>query len=185
MDEFWKYIWKSFPISPWSVALYAVWIWWAHKKLPSTSYKRIAWLGKLADTLCILGILALIGDTLWVSLCWFRWPESYSGIAFPYIFLPIVRNTSMIVVCTLLVSRNWLREGYIQINREVAKLIGINILYMVLRFYLAPGKEWTNWLYAIQNDFACWPYVWFLDYIVCRGLTTLVWLKMWSPKNAS
>lgn len=185
MDDFWKYIWKSFPLSAWSAALYLVLSYWASKKLPSTSYKRIAWLAAWADSICILGILVLIGDIFWLSLCWLRWSESYSQNAFSYILLPMARNISMIFVCTLLVSHNWLHEGYISFSRQVKNFISLNILYLVIYFSLAPGREWTHWLYALQNGYACWPYTWFISYPIGRAITSLIWIKMWGSPHVS
>lgn len=185
MDDFWKYIWKSFPISPWSVALYLVLSWWASRKIPSKLYGRIAWLASWADAICVLGVLVLVGDIFWLSLCWFRWNSSYALNSFSYIFLPIARNIAMIVVCILLMSRNWLYEGYISFSIEVISLIGLNIIYLLMYFYLAPGREWTHWLYALQNGYSCWPYTWFISYPIGRAITSMVYIKMWSTEHVS
>ena len=185
MDYPWLTFLKGLPISPWSAALYLILTLWASRKLPSTSYRRIAWMASWVDAICLLGMLALFFDSLWVSLCWLRWTESYSLTAFSHIILPLSRNIAMFIVCITLISRNWIREGYINLSREVFLLFGLHISYTILRFCLAPGKEWTNWIYAMENGYACWPYVWFLDYVVLRLITTLLWIKIWSPKNAS
>ena len=185
MDEFWKYIWISFPISPWSLVLYLFLSYWASKKLPSNAYYRISWLASWVDSICVLGIIVLIGDIIWLSLCWFRWNITYSMNSFSYIFLPIARNVAMLIVCFLLISQNWIRAGYIKLSREVFLLAGFNVLYLFLWFYLSPGKEWTHWLYAIQNNYACWPYTWFISYPVGRAITSLVYIKMWRAPHAS
>ena len=185
MDPFWKYIWKSFPISPWSIALYLILSFWASKKLPKNAYRKISWLASWVDSLCVLGVVVLVGDILWLSLCWFKWAPSYSLNSFSNISLPIFRNVAMIAVCLLLVSQNWLNAGFINLSREVIRLMGLNIVYLLLWFSLAPGKEWTHWLYALQNDYACWPYTWFISYPVGRAITSLVYIKMWSPTHVS
>ena len=185
MDEFWKYIWKSFPISPWSVTLYLALSGWASRKLPSNAYQKISWLASWVDSICVLGIIVLIGDIFWLFLCWIKWNSSYAETAFSYIFLPIVRNISIMTICLLLVSQNWLRAGYINLGREVIQLVGLNIAYLFTWFYLSPGKEWTHWLYALQNDYSCWPYTWFLSYPIGRAITSLVYIKMWSTPHAS
>ena len=185
MDDFWRYIWNSFPISPWSAALYLVLSWWASKKLPSTSYKRIPRLASWVDSIAVLGMLVLVGDILWLSLCWFRWTPTYYANYFSYILLPLIRNVAMIITCILLMSKNWLHEGYIKFSRKVVYLIILNIAYLFTNFFLAPGKEWTHWLYALQNGYACWPYTWFISYTIGRAITSLIYIKMWSPENAS
>jgi len=185
MDEYWNYIWESFPISPWSVALYLVLSFWASKKLPSKTYKQIPRLASWADTICVLGVIVLVGDILWLSLCWLRWNSYYSANYFSYILLPLIRNIAIIPICIMLMSRNWMREGYIKFSRQVQYLIGLNILFLLLNFYLAPGMEWTHWVYALQNGYACWPYTWFISYPIGRAITSLIYIKMWSPENAS
>lgn len=185
MDEFWKYIWKSFPISPWSIALYLALSRWASRKLPSDAYRKISWLASWVDAICILGVIVLIGDIFWLSLCWFKWSESYSQTAFSYIFLPILRNIALLNVCILLVSQNWLRAGYIHLSRPVIRLIGLNIVYLLLHFSLSPGKEWTHWLYALQNDYKCWPYTWFISYPIGRAITSLIYIKLWSKQHVN
>lgn len=185
MDAFWKHIWNYFPIQPWSVVIYLLWSWWASKKLPSNSYRKIPWLASWTDTICIVGVVVLIGDIIWIIISYFRWNNIYYVEPISYIFLPLARNISMIVVCIILISRNWVNEGYICLNKEVIFLTGLNILYIFLSFYLAPTKEWTHWLYALQNNYACWPYTWFISYPIGRAITSLLWIKMWSPKHAS
>lgn len=185
MNAYWQNIWKSFPISIWSAALYLVLSYWASKKLPSKSYKRIKRLAAWVDAICIIGVVVLIGDMIWIMTSYFRWDNIYYEEPISYIFLPLARNISMIVVCMLLMSRNWLREGYINLNREVIFWAGLNILYIFLCFYLAPGKEWTHWQYALENGYACWPYVWFISYPIGRAITSLLWVKMWSTKHVS
>ena len=173
------------PISPWSAAQYLLMTWWASKKLPKDAYPKIAWLASWVDSICILGVLAVFFDSLWVSLCWLRWTPTYSENVFSHIILPILRNIAFFFICMLMMNHNWLRKGYINLSEEVFLLFGLHISYTILRFYLAPGKEWTNWLHAFENGYACWPYVWFLDYVVLRIILILLWIKLWSPKHVS
>lgn len=178
MNDYWLNIWKSFPISVWSVLLYLSLSWWASRKLPSKSYKRISWLASWADSICILGVVILAFDILWVITYWLKWaplnPQSYT-----LLILNIGRNVSTIIISLLLMSANWWNKGYLHFNGEVSVLIGLNVAYICLWFYFAPGIEWTNWVYALENGYGCWPSSWLIAYPIGKSLFSLLWFRMW------
>lgn len=173
--------WYTISPSPWSIILYAIWAWWASKKIPSDIYVRFRRLAAWVDAVWVAGVVVLVGDILWVSAVWIRWIPTYPGEAMLLVNSQI-RNVSLLAI-SLIMSKNFWRTRMVHWGPAVYALWGVNLIYLILWFGLAPGIEWTHWVYALENGYACWPYVWGIGYIVGRAITTLIYWRTWSVKQ--
>ena len=170
--------WYLISPSPWSIALYAIWAWWASKKIPSDMYIRIHRLAAWVDCVWVAGVVVLVGDILWVIADWIRWIPTHPEDTMLLVNSQI-RNISLLTIC-LIMSRDLWKTKIIQWRADVYALWGVVLLYLALWFGLAPGVEWTHWVYAIENGYACWPTVWGISFIIGRAITTLIFWRTWN-----
>lgn len=167
--------WYTISPTSWSLLLYAIWAWWASSKLPQDVYVRIPRLAAWVDAAFIAGVVVLVGDILWVIAVWARWGSAYPG-EIGLIANSLLRNFSILIIC-LIMSKDWWKSGVIRWGSDVYLLWGVDLLYLTLWFGLAPGLEWTHWVYALENGYASWPYVWVIGYIIGRAITTLIYWR--------
>jgi len=172
--------WYTISPTPWSIILYAIWAWWASKKIPPDLYIRFNRLAAWVDAVFVAGVVVLVGDILWVSAVWIKWISLYPDETMLLVYSQ-VRNVSLLTI-SLIMSRNFWRTKMIHWGPAVYSLWGLTILYLILWFGLAPGLEWTHWVYALENGYSCWPYVWGIGYIIGRAITTLIYWRTWHVK---
>lgn len=172
--------WYTIAPSPWSVIMYAAWAWWASKKIPKDRYIRIHRLASWVDAIWVAGVVVLVGDILWVMAVWIRWLPTHPNELMLLVNAQI-RNISILAI-SLIMSWNLWKTKTVQWGPAVYNLWGINILYLLLWFGLAPGMEWTHWVYALENGYSSWPYVWFIAFIVGRIITTMIYMRTWNVK---
>jgi len=170
--------WYTISPTPWSVILYALWAYWGSKKLPRDGYVRYHRLAAWADALWIAGVVFLVGDILWVLAVWIRWGPIYPG-ELGLMTNSLIRDFSGLIIC-LIMSWEWWKNRYVKWGPNVFLLWGVNLLYLLLWFGLAPGLEWTHWVYALEKGYSCWPYVWVIGYIIGRIITTLIYWRTWN-----
>lgn len=169
--------WYTISPSPWSIAIYAVWAWWASKKITPEGplRKRLAaWVG----CVWIAGVVVLVGDILWVSAVWIRWVPTHPE-ELMLLFYSQIRNICLLSVSLIMSWHMW-KTKIVQWGSTVLRLWGLNLLYLLLWFGLAPGLEWTHWVYALENGYSYWPYVWGIGYIIGRAITTLIYWRTWN-----
>lgn len=170
--------WYTVSPTPWSILLYAVWAWWASKKIvpwdSSFHQKLAAWV----DCVWIAGVVVLVGDIQWVTAVWIRWMPTYPDEMMLLIYSQI-RNFSLLAI-SLIMSRCFWRTKIVQWGSTVYWLWVLNLLYLTLWFGLAPGLEWTHWVFALENGYSCWPAVWIIGYVIGRTITTLIFWRIWN-----
>jgi len=169
--------WYTVSPTPWSIILYAIWACWASKKIPSDLYIRFNRLAAWVDAVWVAGVVVLVGDILWVTAVWIRWIPTYPEDMMLLVYSQ-VRNVSLLAI-SLIMSKDFWRTRLIHWGQAVYWLWGVNLLYLLLWFGLAPGLEWTHWVYALENGYSTWPYVWGIGYIVGRAITTLIYWRTW------
>lgn len=174
--------WYTISPTPWSIIMYALWAWWGSKRLPRDNYIRFHRLAAWVDALWIAGVVVLVGDILWVLAVWIRWTAVYPTDK-TLLINSLVRDISGLVIC-LLMSKEWWSSARLSWNTNVFCLWLIDILYLVLWFGMAPSLEWTHWVYALENGFTTWPFVWIISFIIGRAITTTIYIKTWSNTNA-
>jgi len=170
--------WYTISPTPWSIVLYAIWAWWASKKIPPDLYVHLHRLAAWVDAIFVAGVVVLVGDILWVSAVWIRWIPNYPGEMMLLVNSQI-RNISLLAI-SLIMSRDFWRTKMIHWGPAVYWLWGLDLLYLTLWFGLAPGLEWTHWVYALENGYACWPAVWGIGYIIGRIITTMIYWRTWN-----
>lgn len=172
--------WYTIAPSPWSIAMYALWAWWGSRRLPRNAYLRFHRIAAWVDALWIAGIVILVGDILWVMAVWIRW-----GFAYPseitLLIYSLIRNTAGLILC-LLMSKNWWSSGKISWNKDVYWLWLIDLLYLAIWFGFAPSLEWTHWVFALENGYGIWPFVWLISFVVGRIITTTIYMRTWNVK---
>ena len=173
--------WYTISPTPWSIILYAIWAWWASKKIPPDLYVRFRMLAAWVDAVWVAGVVVIVGDILWVLAVWARWHSVYPG-ELGLITNSLLRNISILVIC-IIMSRKFWRTRLVHWGPEVYALWGVNLIYLALWFGLAPGLEWTHWVYALENGYSTWPYVWGIGYIIGRIITTLIYWRTWDVKQ--
>jgi len=169
--------WYTISPTPWSIILYVIWAWWASKKIaPEENLRKrlAAWV----DCVWIAGVVVLVGDILWVSAVWIRWVSLYPDEMMLLVYSQI-RNLCLLSISIVMSWHLW-KAKIVQWGSTVGKLWGLNLLYLLLWFGLAPGLEWTHWVYALENGYSCWPYVWGIGYIIGRIITTLIFWRTWN-----
>ena len=169
--------WYTVSPTPWSIITYALWAWWASKKIsPEGSLRKrlAAWV----ECVWIAGVVVLVGDILWVSAVWIRWVPTYPDELMLLVYSQI-RNFCLLSVSIVMSWHLW-EAKIVQWGSTVGKLWGLNLLYLLLWFGLAPGLEWTHWVYSLENGYSCWPYVWGIGYIIGRAITTLIYWRTWN-----
>lgn len=175
--------WYTVSPTPWSIILYAIWAWWASKKIVphDTTFRRrmAAWV----DCVWVAGVVIIVGDILWVSAVWIRWIPTYPEDMILLVFSQL-RNISLLSI-SLIMSLSLWKDKTIHWGPAVYWLWGVNLLYLILWFGLAPGLEWTHWVYALENGYSCWPAVWGIGYIIGRIITTLIYWRTWKFKYDS
>lgn len=172
--------WYTVSPAPWSILLYAIWAWWASKKIPKDRYIRIHRLAAWVDAIWVAGVIVLVGDILWVLAVWIRWISTYPN-ELTLLVNCMIRNTSILTI-SLIMSWNLWKSKLVQWGPAVYLLWGVNLLYLLLWFGLAPSLEWTHWVYALENGYNCWPYVWGIGYIIGRIITTTIFWRTWNVK---
>lgn len=172
--------WYTISPSPWSIILYALWAWWGSRRLPRDAYIRFQRLAAWVDALWIAGVVFLVGDVFWIIAVWVRWGSTYPSQIILLVY-SLIRNMSGLALC-LLLSQNWWKSKRVRWNAEVYCLWLLNLLYLVIWFGLAPGLEWTHWVYAIENGYSSWPYVCFIAFVVGRIITTTIFWRTWNVK---
>jgi len=170
--------WYTISPTPWSIAMYAIWAWWGSRRLPRDAYIRFHRLAAWVDALWIAGVVVLVGDILWVMAVWIRWGFVYPNEIMLLIY-SLIRNTAGLILC-LLMSRGWWNSGRVRWNMDVFCLWLVDLLYLIMWFGLAPGLEWTHWVYALENGYATWPYVGFIAFIIGRIITTTIYMRTWN-----
>ena len=167
--------WYTISPSPFSIAMYTLWAWWASKKIAPNGMRRMsAWV----DCVWIAGVVVLVGDIQWIIACWIRWVPTYPGDMMLLVY-SLVRNFSLLAM-SLMMSWNMWKNKMVHWGPAICWLWGLNILYLTLWFGLAPGLEWTHWVYALENGYSCWPYACFMAFIVGRIITTLIYWRTWN-----
>ena len=172
--------WYTISPSPWSILLYAIWAYWGSKKLPRDTYVHIHRLAAWVDAVWIAGVVVLVGDILWVTAIWIRW-HSFFPHEIGLIANTQIRNLSMLTI-SLIMSWKWWKFKIVHWGKDVYLLWGINLLYFALWIGLAPGIEWTHWVYALENGYPYWPIPWFITFIIGRAITTLIYWRTWNVK---
>lgn len=170
--------WYTISPTPWSILLYAIWAFWASKKIAPQGRTFRQRLAAWVDAVFVAGVVVLVGDILWVSAVWIRWISTHPGEMMLLISSQI-RNVSLLAI-SLIMSRDLWKAKIIQWGPAVYWLWGVNLLYLILWFGLAPGLEWTHWVYALENGYSSWPYVWGIGYIIGRIITTLIFWRTWN-----
>jgi len=172
--------WYTVSPTPWSIILYAIWAWWASKKIaPGENLRKrlAAWV----DCVWIAGVVVLVGDIMWVSAVWVRWAPIYPDELMLLVYSQI-RNFGLLSVSIIMSWHLW-EAKIVKWGSTIFWLWGLNFLYLLLWFGLAPGLEWTHWVYALENGYTTWPYVWGIGYIIGRAITTLIYWRTWDVKQ--
>ena len=172
--------WYTISPSPWSIALYAIWAWWAVKKIPEDRYIRFKRLAAWVDAIWVAGVVVLVGDILWVMAAWIRWMPTYPG-ELTLLVNSQIRNMSMLTICILMSWKLW-ETKMVQWGSAVFRLWGVNLLFLLLWFGVAPSLEWTHWVYALENGYTIWPYAWAIGFIPGRIITTIIFWRTWNIK---
>lgn len=173
--------WYTVSPTPWSIILYTIWAWWASKKIPREKYIRFHRLAAWVDAVWVAGVVVLVGDILWVTAVGIRWLPTYPG-ELMLLVNSQVRNISLLAI-SLIMSWNMWKTKMVQWGPTVGALWCLALLYLLLWFGLAPGLEWTHWVYALENGYACWPYAWGIGYIIGRIITTAIFWRTWNVKQ--
>ncbi|GAH18139.1 unnamed protein product [marine sediment metagenome] len=173
-------VWYTISPAPWSIMLYAIWAWWASKKIPKDKYIRLHRLAAWADAIWVAGVIVLVGDIQWVIAVWLRWISTYPD-ELNLLVNCMIRNISILAI-SLIMSWNLWKSKLVQWGPAVNLIWGVNLLYLLLWFGLAPGLEWTHWVYALENGYSIWPFTWFISFIVGRIITTIIFWRTWNVK---
>ena len=174
--------WYTISPAPWSVIMYALWALWGSKRLPKDAYTRFHRLAAWVDALWVAGVVVLVGDILWVAAVWIRWGAIYHEQIMLLVYSQI-RNVAGLILCFMMSQGLW-RSKRLRWGKDVYLLWGLDLIYLALWFGLAPGLEWTHWVYALENGFKSWPWVWVIGYIIGRIITTGIYVKTWSKRDA-
>jgi len=172
--------WYTISPSPWSIILYAIWAFYGSKKIPKDAYMRLHGLAAWVDAIWVAGVVVLVGDILWVMATWVRWHSVYTG-ELGLIANSLLRDISILTIC-LIMSWNMWKTKMVHWGPAVYLLWGVNLLFLLLWFGLAPSLEWTHWVYALENGYAYWPHVWGINFIIGRIITTTIFWRTWNVK---
>lgn len=170
--------WYTISPSPWSITMYALWAWWASKKIPKDKYVRFHRLAAWVDAVWVAGVVVLVGDILLIMAVWIRWHSIYPN-ELGLIINSLLRNISILTICLIMSWDMW-KLKWARWGSTVYLLWGVNILFLLLWFGLAPGLEWTQWVYALEHGFASWPYAWFVSFVIGRIITTMIYVRTWN-----
>lgn len=170
--------WYTVSPAPWSILLYAIWAWWASKRITATGAPLRHRMGAWVQCIWVVGVVVLVGDIQWVIAVWIKWVPTYPGEMMLLVYSQI-RNFAMLAM-SLIMSWDLWKNKIVQWGTTVIYLWGLNCLYLLLWFGLAPSLEWTHWVYALENGYECWPYVWGIGYIIGRIITTAIFWRTWN-----
>ena len=112
------------------------------------------WLQASLDALCLLLMVVLAQDTIWLLCNTFRWIlPFYSGVAnFSNYYVRFPQNIVGLMLFGLLSYGKW-RLGVAYFNWKTLAIFILIACFTATVFVLAPGQAWTDWVFAVNHNF--------------------------------
>lgn len=140
--------------SPLTLIIYGLFSFYGYRKLSKGTVKgTLKWfLGDFTNALFILGVPVLIGDALWCIFSMLRFGYLFPGDVLMMV-LCIARDLAGVFTCWLFV-RKLFDHGVVGLTESFwFWIVVVNGFFFAVWFGLAVDPSWTDWTYAIRNNY--------------------------------
>lgn len=169
--------WWAFSPSPMTLTFWVLASLYGWYKLRNREYRRYSQLLRFTDAALILGVVVLFGDLIWVLICILKFGPQYPGEVYQ-LSLCILRDLMGVIFC-LFFSMELIMEKKIDLMGSIP-LWGLNILFMVVWFVIAPDPSLTDWTYAWRYGYP-WERVlesFLISHVVGKSLSFWIYWRL-------
>lgn len=174
--------WWAFSPSPFSFLFYFLLSTYAYVKLrrytaPNTLRRKI---GLYTDTIFLVGTVVLFLDGWWIITCSLRFLPIFPGSTQQLLYSGL-RDFVVVIFCLMFVGHYFWIEGFVQIKRKTVILFLANLVFLVVWFWLSPSPAYTDWTYAIKNNYPMQTVLtsFLTSHILGKSLVTFIFLSLW------
>lgn len=146
--------WLYLSPSPLTLIIYALFSYYGYRKLSKGTVRwTLKWfLGDFTSAIFVLGIPVLIGDALWCM---------FSVLRFGYLFpdailmmvLSVFRDLAGALTCWLFIRKLFDRKVVALSGDFLFWIVAVNCSLFAVWFGFAVDQSWTDWTYAIINNY--------------------------------
>ena len=142
-------------------------------------YKRWRHVNAFTDAIFLVGIITLSTDLMWVIACALRF-----GMMFPDSLLQLVfcalRDMVGMIFCYLLIG-NYFKNKIVNFNHKTWLGYLLNLTFLIIWFILAPNPAWTDWTYAIKNNYSFTIILtsFIISHIIGKAIVTNIYFMIW------
>ncbi len=147
---------------------------WKLYRCYGNQYKRIPRLAALTDAIFMFGFVVVSLDAVWVLGSALRFGWQFPG-SVPQLVACLFRDVAIVALCYLY-AREYLQA---HATERTFYLYVANIVFMAIWFWFSPSPAYTDWTYALRNDYAAGT-VWLsfcLSHIVGKTLVGVTFLS--------
>lgn len=154
-----KESWFAVSPSPFSFAFYTICgilgAWLLIKR--GAEYRRAPWLLAFVESLMLIVAFVLVQDTLWLVFNTWKWiVPMYSDVAtFWNYYVRFAQNLIGLGMMLFLTWDRW-KAGWFRISRINVACFVIVFLWLGIQFDLAPNQAYTDWMFAVANEYPDW-----------------------------
>ena len=172
--------WWALSPSPVSILFYLLLAFYAMKRLLQVKhYPKWTYVVTFTDALLLVGFVVLLLDACWVLVCAIRFLPEYPGSFFQLAF-SFCRDIAGVVFCYLLTS-SLFKHRIFTIRQQTPILFVLNLLFLIVWFWAAPSPAYTDWTFAIRNDYG-WDVVaasFVMSHVLGKSLVATIFLSCW------
>lgn len=125
---------------------------WGARRLSrnGVSYKKFSKLIVFADAVLILGVIYLLADLMWLSFNAFKWVYTYPEMIAAY---SLIYPRNLLALFLLAVFLGSMYGKYFSFTRYTLSCYFAYGIFLFFWFYLAPNPAFTDWAYAVRNNY--------------------------------
>lgn len=174
--------WWTFSPSPFSFLFYFILSLYAYHKLrlyegPKTFRQKI---GLYTDTIFLVGAVVLFLDGWWIIICGLRFLPMFPD-SIIQLFFSGARDFVGVIFCLMFVGHYFLVEGFTRIKRITIVLFIVDLIFLIVWFALSPSPAYTDWTYAIKNNYPMETIIisFLTSHILGKTIAATIFLSIW------
>jgi len=172
--------WYALSPSPITIIFYGLLSLYGAKKMMkgSNSKSLFTWIKTANDSLIFLGIIVLIGDVFWCVACYLRFASTFTGGL--QLIVCIIRDLAGLTLCVIW-SKPLFKSQIVKF--DFLTFIGFTLLivFLTVWFVEAGDPSWTDWTYAIRNNYSLQRILTsvFISHGIGKSITALLYVSSW------